>query len=206
MVASLNRSRAALLGGSCVAVVAAAGLVLRDVVPPADAWIVEHWYAAPDTAAGRAATAVSGAGTLACFGLLVAAAAASVRRRDRTALARAAVIALAGVALLGLQRLILRPGPPLQPEAGTYPSGHATMVTTAVAAALVLVAVRPGWRRVVLIAGGAAVLLVSASRVLLAEHWLVDVTAGIIAVTGVALLSGALLTHRSGPVTGGSVP
>lgn len=200
MLASLDRPRAALLGAAGLAVVTAAGFALRDVVPPADAWIVENWYAAPDSAAGRVATAVSGAGTLLCLGLLIAAVAVAVRQGGGiTVFTRAAAVAGAGVAVLGLQRLILRPGPPLQPEAGTYPSGHATVATAAVATALVLVAARASWRRWVLIAGGASVLLVSASRVVLAEHWLVDVTAGIIATAGAALLAIALLGFRREP-------
>jgi hypothetical protein len=38
------------------------------VTPPAGAWVLDHWYAAPGTAAARVATVVSGAGTLLLFG------------------------------------------------------------------------------------------------------------------------------------------
>ena len=89
-------------------------------------------------------------------------------------------------------------GPAQQPEASTFPSGHATVVTAAVLTALVLWApLGRAWFRGAVAAGGAAALLVCASRVVLAEHWLVDVVAGVVATVAVGLVAAAVL--RIGP-------
>jgi hypothetical protein len=91
-----RRARLASAGAACVAAVAGVGLLLRGVTPPADAWFLDHWYAAPGTAAARVATVVSGAGTLLLLGLLVAGAAGVWRRH------RAEAPALLAAALLRL--------------------------------------------------------------------------------------------------------
>jgi undecaprenyl-diphosphatase len=53
------------------------------------------------------------------------------------------------------------------------------------------------WFRAAVATGCAAALLVCASRVVLAEHWLVDVVAGVVATVGVGLVAAAAL--RIGP-------
>lgn len=202
-----GRLRLAVAGTVCVAAVAVAGLLLRHRIPPADGWVVEHLYAEPGTATANVAAIVSGAGTLLCLGFVMVAA-VIVWRRHRT---KAAGLLLRTLLLLGvcssillLQGLIQRAGPPQQPEVGTYPSGHATIVTAVVFAAIILYASLGGaWVRGAVALGGAAVLLVCASRVVLAEHWLVDVAGGIVGTIGIGLLAAAIL--RIGPA-GSAMP
>lgn len=188
-------------GAASVAAVTSAGVVLRDAVPPADAWVLDHLYAAPGTTTAAVATVLSGIGTLLCLVVLVCGAAAVWwRRRGRAGgfLMRTLALGLLCGSVLLLQDLILRPGPPQQPQAGTYPSGHATVVTAAAFTAFVLCGwLGRTWRLATLITGGTAVLLVSASRVVLAEHWLIDVAAAVVATTGAGLLAAAVL--RLGP-------
>jgi len=193
--------RLAVAGSIGVAGVAATGILLRGVTPPADGWLVEHLYAVPGTAAARVATVASGAGTLLCIGLVLAGAIAVWRRhRPRVTgmLTRTLLLLLACGSVLMLQGLVQRAGPPQQPEAATFPSGHATIVTAAVFAAVVLYAeLGRAWLRGAAAVGGAAVVLVCTSRVVLAEHWLVDVVAGVVATAGMGLLAAAVL--RIGP-------
>jgi undecaprenyl-diphosphatase len=196
-----RRVRLALTGSVGVAAVVAAGIALREVSPPVDRWVVDHLHAAPGTAAAEVATAVSGAGTLLCLGLvLVGAAAVWLRHRSQVAglLWRAALLGVVCGSTLVLEGLVQRAGPPQQPEASTFPSGHATVVTAAVLTALVLWApLGRAWLRGAVAAGGTAALLVCASRVVLAEHWLVDVVAGVVATAAVGLVAAAVL--RIGP-------
>jgi membrane-associated phospholipid phosphatase len=198
----VRRAWLALGGLTCLATVTVAGISLREVTPPADKWVLDHLYAAPGTAVMRIATITSGAGTLLLLGILVASAIAVWRRQRAEApgllLRTLLLLAMCG-SVLALQDVIGRAGPPQQPEPGTYPSGHATVATAALFAATVL-STRLGrpWRSRVVVAGGAALLLVCASRMVLAEHWLVDVAAGIIATAGVGMLAATLL--RLGPV------
>lgn len=59
------------------------GLLLRDVIPPADAWIVRHWYAAPGSPAANIATSASGIGTLLALAAVIAGATALLVRGQR---------------------------------------------------------------------------------------------------------------------------
>lgn len=184
-------------GAACVAAVVVAGLLLRDVVPPADTWVLDHLYATPGSAGAAFATAASGVGTVLCL-VAVGCGAAAVWWRDRGRaggfLLRALALGLLCGSVLLLQELVMRPGPPQQPQTGTYPSGHATVVTAAAVTTLVLYGrLGRGWRAAALTAGLASVLLVSASRVILAEHWLIDVAAAIVATAGAGLLAATVL-------------
>lgn len=185
------------LGVACVAAVVWVGLLLRDVVPPVDAWILDHLYAAPESTAATIATAISGMGTLLCLLALVLVAATVLRRRRARAagfVLRSLLLGVLCSSALFLQEVILRPGPAQQPEAATYPSGH-TAVITAVAFTVFILSGRlgPRWRLAALWGGATAVVLVSASRVVLAEHWLIDVAAAILAAVGVGLAAAGLL-------------
>ncbi|MFC9688933.1 phosphatase PAP2 family protein [Kribbella sp. NPDC056951] len=192
-----SRSRLILVGAGSLVAVVAAGYLLRTTIPPADHWLVTHAYAAPGSTPAAVATTVSGIGTLiAVVALLVVAALTWRRRGTREGLLPLAVVPVC-LSLLALQGLLNREGPPQQPEAGTYPSGHVTVVTTAVAVTLLI---GTTWRRRIAALGSTAILLVSASRIALAEHWLLDVAGGIAGVAGVALLSYAVL-HRPRPQT-----
>jgi membrane-associated phospholipid phosphatase len=194
----------ALAGLVGVEAVVLVGLLLRGVTPPADAWIVHHLYAAPGSPVAAVATAVSGVGTLVGLAaLLVGAVLVWWRGRARSVglLLRVLVVTVASGSVLLLQNLILRPGPPQQPQLGTYPSGHATVMTALVLAGVLLYGtLGTAWRRGALIGGGAAIVLVSASRMVLAEHWLIDIMAAIVATTCVGLVAAAALRlHPTGP-------
>jgi hypothetical protein len=80
-----RRAHLASAGAACVAAVAGAGLLLRGVTPPADAWLLDHWYAAPGTAAARDATVVVSGALLAAALLRLGSAA---RRATPSRLAR----------------------------------------------------------------------------------------------------------------------
>ncbi|GIJ66877.1 hypothetical protein Voc01_017940 [Virgisporangium ochraceum] len=182
-----------------LAAVVVAGVLLRDVVPPADAWLVAHASAAPGTRPAAVAAAVSGAGTLLCLVALVAGAVAVLRRRGRGARVGrvVATVPLAASVLL-LQGLFLRPGPPQQPQLGTYPSGHVAVVTAVGFAAVLLYGqLGRAWHRAALAGALTAVTLVAASRIVLAEHWLVDAAGAAVGALGVGLLAAAVL--RLGP-------
>jgi membrane-associated phospholipid phosphatase len=182
----------------CLAAVIAAGVLLRSVALPLDVWIVDNLYLAPGTAGAGVATAISAVGTLACMAALLAGAVMVWRRRGAGLVLRASLMGVLCGSVMALQPLILRPGPPLQPQAGTYPSGHATVVTAIVFTAIVLYgSLGRGWRSVAVVAGGFAVVLVSASRVVLAEHWLVDVVAAAVATVGVGLVAMTALRVRA---------
>lgn len=174
-----------------------AGFSLRDAVLPLDAWIVDHMYAPPESVMATLATAVSGGGTLLCLVALIAGVAGVARRygtRARGFLLRMLPIAPVGATVLLLQEVIARPGPPQQPQTGTYPSGHVAIVTAvAFAAVIVCGALGQAWRRAVLPCAAVVVAMVAVSRMVLAEHWLLDVLAAAVAATGAALVALVLL-------------
>lgn len=195
-----RRLRYACLGAGMVAAVLLAGVLLDDVTPPADAWLADHAAAAPGSPLAAAATAVSGVGTLLCLAALVAGAVAATvagRRRGGRGTGRVARILLAvplAASVLLLQNLFLRPGPPQQPQAGTYPSGHIAVVTAvAFAAVLVYRELGRAWHRAALAGALTATALVAASRIVLAEHWLLDAAGAIVGALGIGLLVAAAL-------------
>jgi membrane-associated phospholipid phosphatase len=204
-VDNLRRIRSAGLGAGMLAATLLAGLLLRDVTPPADAWLVDHALAAPGSRLAAVATAISGVGTLLCLAALTAGAvaAAVVRRRGGRGagyVARVLVTVPAAASVLLLQGLFLRPGPPQQPQVGTYPSGHVAVVTAiAFAAVLLCRELGRGWHRAALAGALTAVTLVAGSRIVLAEHWLLDAAGAVAGALGVGLLVAAAL--RLGPAT-----
>lgn len=188
----MQTRRLAGTGAAALATAVVAGLLLRDVTPPLDRWVLDTLRASPGSAAAGVATAISGIGTLLCLAGLVAGAVAVWRRHRAAAtevLLRSAALGVLSASVLMLQNVVLRPGPPQQPQLSTYPSGHATIVTAIALTAVVLYGVLgPRWRTAAVAAGAILVVLVSASRVVLAEHWLVDVAGAIVATVGVGML------------------
>ena len=85
------------------------------------------------------------------------------------------------------KELVQRARPSLDPLSSfsgfSFPSGHSTAAAaTYLALAIVVVALRPTWRRPVLVAGAVTIaFLVAASRTLLGVHWFSDVVGGLVA-------------------------
>jgi undecaprenyl-diphosphatase len=119
----------------------------------------------------------------------------------------AVVLALGGAAATGLvlKDLVRRARPPVAtmlgiPETGWgFPSNH-TLITSALAGALVLTAWRatrsPGVRAAATTAGVLAALLMGVSRLYVGDHWLTDVLASY-AVAGIVLAAVAWVTRST---------
>jgi undecaprenyl-diphosphatase len=197
-----QRIRTAALGGAGLAAVVIAALALGDRVPPFDTWIVDHLYAAPGTAAAAAADAVSGIATVFGLGLMVVAVVALLRRRGTprgSVLIKAAAVLVLCLAVVGLQALFQRSGPPVTTQDWTYPSGHVTVLTALAFTAFVISGqVGPRLRTAVTVSGILALILVAAGRVTSGEHYLLDVVAAFTAVVGVGLL--AAVAFRLHPI------
>jgi len=120
----------------------------------------------------------------------------------------------AGASGLVLKELVRRARPPVAtmlgvPETGWgFPSNH-TLMTSALAGALVLIAWRatrrPGARAAALAAGVLAALLMGASRLYVGDHWFTDVLASY-AVAGVVLAAVAWTTAWRWPWWDRSAP
>lgn len=191
-----DRRPVLLTGATALAAVSLAGVLLGDDVPPLDAWLLAHLYAEPGAPVAAVATIVSGVGTLAALALLLVATGRLLwrdRRRAAGPLARHLLLLLGSAGALLLQVVFQRPGPPVTAADWTYPSGHAVVTAAALTAVLLAWPLGPGWRRPVLTVAVGAVLLVSASRVLLGEHYLIDVVAAVTATAGVGLLLATML-------------
>lgn len=172
-----------------------AGLLLREIVPPLDARLT-MLSAPPRGIAERLALAGSGVPMLLVLaGLMIVF--VQAWRTDRTALLRSVPRYLAVLAacplLLLLQGMIGRQGPPRQPNP-TYPSGHAVVIGALVAITVLIVIKFPSViGRIVLVVDSVAVVVVAGSRIVLAEHYLIDLVGGLVGVTGIALLLGGIL-------------
>ena len=146
----------------------------------------------------RIAEAVTAAGTWWVTGLaaVVVAVALVVTRRARDALCVVLSVALASGLALG-SKLLFRRDPPLFDDQivkdyhYSYPSGH-TLLATALATSLVLIAWRTRWRLPVLAAGTAYAGVMGVSGLMLNGHWASDVVAswllGAAAALGVRLV------------------
>jgi membrane-associated phospholipid phosphatase len=191
-----RRLRAAAVGGLCLAAVGIAGAVLGNRVPPLDGWIVGHLYSRPHTAPAVIATVISGVGTL--FGLTVLIATVTGllwrhRARGVRLLPRYGLLLLACLAVLALQAVFQRSGPPVTSQDWTYPSGHVTVLAALIFTAFMIsMYLTPAWRVTVLAGGAVMLLLVAAGRVTLGEHYLVDVVAAVPATIGAGLLAAGL--------------
>ncbi|WP_433328589.1 phosphatase PAP2 family protein [Spirillospora sp. CA-294931] len=192
-----NSRNTVLAGGLGLGAVLVAGALLGDRVPPLDAWVADHLYAESGFWAD-AAVAVSGAGTiLAVVAVLAAAVALWWRERSAVLVARCAAVLAACLGTLVLQTVFQRSGPPVTEQDWTYPSGH-VVVMTALGFTAVMIARRlpPLWRGVVVPGAAVMIALVGASRVVLGEHYLVDVVAALVATAGVGLLASAVFRTR----------
>ena len=126
--------------------------------------------------------------------LLLLCVAAAYLYADRVGLSRAGAAFALGLGLcaigvvVGLKHVFGLPRPPISPRGDLgFPSGHA-LGSTAFWGGVAVLLDRWRWRRR-LAAAGVVIAVVSASRVLIGVHSLVDVVAGV--AIGVALLAGA---------------
>ncbi|MFI0366751.1 phosphatase PAP2 family protein [Actinomadura sp. 1N219] len=194
------RPKAAAAGGLCLAAMVVAGIALDDRVPPLDSWIVGHLYSRPETTPAMIATVISGAGTIAGLALLLAAASGLLWRRragGARLLPRHGALLVACLATVALQAAFQRPGPPVTAQDWTYPSGHVTVLAALAFTAFVISReLTAAWRVTVLAGGITTLAAVSASRVTLGEHYLVDVVAALFATVGAGLLTIAVLNLR----------
>lgn len=175
----------------CLAAVFVTGALLGDRVLPWDSWLVEKAYLRPGTTFSEVAVIISGAGTLVtAAALLVALVLAAVRHRSAKPLLLSVLLLVLCMTVVLLQVVYQRPGPPVSAQDWTYPSGHAVLMT---AAAVTTIAVSrsldSSWRTAIAILSVAGVLVVSASRVALGEHYLIDVVMGVLAAAGVGLIA-----------------
>ncbi|MFI0485689.1 phosphatase PAP2 family protein [Actinomadura sp. 9N215] len=194
------RLKAAGAGGLCLAGMGIAGIALDDRVPPLDSWIVDHLYSRPETTPAVIATVISGAGTVLGLALLLATAARLLWRRragGARLLPRHGALLVACLATVALQAAFRRPGPPVTSQDWTYPSGHVTVLAAlAITAFVISLELTAAWRATVLAAGVTTLVAVSASRVTLGEHYLLDVVAALFATIGAGLLTVAVLNLR----------
>jgi undecaprenyl-diphosphatase len=169
-------------------------------------WLVQHrdagWTAVMEAVSSPLASTLvpaAASGAMLAVGLV-----ARVWRPVATVVLAAGGAAASGVVLKALVR---RARPPVAtmlgvPETGWgFPSNH-TLLTSALAGALVLIAWRatrrPGPRAAALAAGVLAALLMGASRLYVGDHWLTDVLASY-AVAGAVLAAVAWMTARRWP-------
>lgn len=151
-------------------------------------------------AAAAVLSAASAAGELPVVCAAVAAAALWLWRRGDGRAARQLVLVAAFAEALNLllKQLFHRARPPLS-DLATYafPSGHAMAAMATYGMIAVLAArARPGLRRPLAAAAGAAALLVGVSRVFLGFHWASDVVGGAAAGAAV-LIAASWLSHPS---------
>ncbi|WP_285697076.1 phosphatase PAP2 family protein [Actinomadura sp. NBRC 104412] len=198
-----RRLKVALVGGLSLAAIWIAGIALGDRVPPLDSWIVGHLYSRPRTVPSAIAAVVSGAGTVIALALLLATVSDLLRRRRAQGarlLARHAALLTACLATMALQAVFQRPGPPVTAQDWTYPSGHVTLLTAlAFTAFMISRELTAAWRATVLVASTATLVAVSAGRVTLGEHYLLDVVAAVLATLGVGLITVAVLNLTRNP-------
>ena len=134
-------------------------------------------------------------GTL--FTTLVTAALAAVlvaARRRWTALYVAIAMIVTNVVVQVLKALLARARPEeilVSIDSGSFPSGH---VANAAALAVVLAIIT--WRRWVVVAGAAYVVLMALSRTYLGAHWVSDTVGGVLVGAGVAIILWAPLAQR----------
>jgi membrane-associated phospholipid phosphatase len=171
-----------------VAAVALAGLLLGNRVPPVDRWLLSSVYTPLGDPISAIATAVSGVGTLiAVVAFLVSLGFVWRRTHSVGVVLRHLAVLAAGMSVILAQLVFQRSGPPVTDQDWTYPSGHAVFLTAI--AFTVVVAAPMRWRRVVAMGAATAVALVAASRLVLGEHYLVDVVAAVLATVGVGVLA-----------------
>ena len=70
----------------------------------------------------------------------------------------------------------------------SYPSGHTTVAAVLAVAVIVVIATTAAWRYAAIVVGAGYVLAVAASRVYLADHYLLDVLGGILCALAAAFI------------------
>lgn len=181
-----------LTGLACIAAAGLAGWLLRDLIPPLDLFVATRLYD-PSTAIYPA---ISGLGTFVALGMVLILLVAVWRRRGLRVgeLLRYGALLACCLATALLQVVFQRPGPPQHEPDWTYPSGHVVVITAfAVTAVAIASSVSPRWARIATAVGVISICLVSVSRVIVAQHWLVDVVAAAIATVGVAVVAATVM-------------
>ncbi len=188
------RTRLLVGGAAGIAAMAVLGAVVRERWSPLDTWAVGEARLLGGPLIG-AAEAIAGAAVLVSGAGLVLTTAAALRQPAvRRLLWRYAVLLAACAAVAATQVLFQRSGPPGAGQDWTYPSGHATAVTAVAVTAIVLcLRVAPRWVRPVLVGEALAVVVTTASRVALGEHFPTDVLGAVAGVVGVGLVVTALV-------------
>jgi undecaprenyl-diphosphatase len=188
------RTRLLVGGAAGIAAMAVLGAVVRERWSPLDTWAVGEARLLGGPLIG-AAEAIAGAAVLVSGAGLVLTTAAALRQPAvRRLLWRHAVLLAACAAVAATQVLFQRSGPPGAGQDWTYPSGHATVVTAVAVTAIVLChRVAPRWVRPVLVGEALAVVVTTASRVALGEHFPTDVLGAVAGVVGVGLVVTALV-------------
>jgi membrane-associated phospholipid phosphatase len=184
------RARLLVGGAAGIAAMAVLGALVRERWSPLDTWVIREarMPGGPLIGAAGAAVLVSGAG------LVLTTAAALRQPAVRRLLWRHAVLLTACAAVATTQVLFQRPGPPGAGQDWTYPSGHATVVTAVAVTAIVLChRAAPRWVLPVLVVEALAVVVTTASRVVLGEHFPTDVLGAVAGVVGVGLVVTALV-------------
>jgi membrane-associated phospholipid phosphatase len=193
--ASDVRTRLLVSGAAGIAVMAVLGAVVRERWSPLDSWAIREARLPAGTPLNGAAEAVAGAAVLVAGAGLVLATAAALRHRTvRGLLWRHVVLLAACAAVAATQVLFQRPGPPGAGQDWTYPSGHATVVTAVAVTAIVLChRAAPALVLPVLVVEVLAVVVTTASRVALGEHFPTDVLGAVAGAVGVGLVVTALV-------------
>jgi membrane-associated phospholipid phosphatase len=188
------RTRLLVGGAAGIAAMAVLGALVRERWSPLDTWAVGEARLLGGPLIG-AAEAIAGAAVLVSGAGLVLTTAAALRQPAvRRLLWRHAVLLTACAAVATTQMLFQRSGPPGAGQDWTYPSGHATVVTAVAVTAIVLChRAAPRWVRPVLVVEALAVVVTTASRVVLGEHFPTDVLGAVAGVVGVGLVVTALV-------------
>jgi membrane-associated phospholipid phosphatase len=188
------RTRLLVGGAAGIAAMAVLGALVRERWSPLDTWAVREALLPGGPLIG-AAEAIAGAAVLVSGAGLVLTTAAALRQPAvRRLLWRHAVLLTACAAVATTQVLFQRAGPPGAGQDWTYPSGHATVVTAVAVTAIVLChRAAPRWVRPVLVVEALAVVITTASRVVLGEHFPTDVLGAVAGVVGVGLVVTALV-------------
>ena len=188
----MSRQRVALLGVLLIAVSITLGVAVRDAVPALDAALNDFAPLHSDTlmvlARWISFVLSPGLATITLIGLV----ARWLLAKDWLFFRAAVLLSLCWCTVLA--RYAYRRPRPIEYPVWAYPSGHVTAVTSVAFTAVVLCGwLARRWLRVAVALAVTAVVLVSASRVVLRMHWFTDTVGAVTAVVGAGLLAGLAL-------------